>query len=484
VPVPPFVLDEGAPELVEGLARIREELEVPRAHPAAAEAEAAEAARRTLESLDGSAGRDRVDARDVELVTIDPAGSRDLDQALHLERRPGGGFRVRYAIADVAAFVSPGGALDAALWDRGVTFYLPDARAPLHPSVLGEGAASLLPGQDRPALLWTVDLDRDGTAGDVRLERAVVRSRAQLTYVGVQAALDGGRGGETERLLAEVGPLRQAVEADRGGVSLDLPTQRVVDAGDRWRLEREEVVPVMGWNAQISLLVGMTAADAMLAAGVGLLRTLPPPAGGVVERVRATARALDVEWPAGTGYADRVRALDGDVPAEAALLVLAARGLRGAGYLALVPGAPVPGGPAVRHGAVAAPYAHVTAPLRRLCDRHANEVCLALFDGSKPPADVVEQLPDLPKAMASARGREGAVARAVIDLVEALLLRAHVGRVLPATVVASGEHRSTVVVADPAVQAEVPGALPLGERIQVRVDAADPRTRTIDLTVA
>jgi exoribonuclease R len=478
------VLDERAPELVEGLARIREELEVPGAHPPTAEAEATDTARRTLEGLDGSVGKDRIDARDVELVTIDPAGSRDLDQALHLERRPGGRYRVRYAIADVAAFVSPGGALDAVLWERGVTFYLPDERAPLHPPVLGEGAASLLPGQDRPALLWTVDLDRDGLAGDVRLERAVVRSRAQLTYVGVQAALDGGRAGEVERLLAEVGPLRQAVEAARGGVSLDLPTQRVVDTGDRYRLEREQVVPVMGWNAQISLLVGMTAADAMLDAGVGLLRTLPPPAGDVVERVRTTAHALDVEWPAGTGYADRVRALDGDVPAEAALLVLAARGLRGAGYLALVPGERVAGGDAVRHGAVAAPYAHVTAPLRRLCDRHANAVCLALFDGSTPPAEVVEQLPDLPKAMAAARGREGAVARAVIDLVEALLLRAHVGRVLPATVVASSERRSTVVVADPAVQAEVSGQLPLGERIQVRVEAADPRARTIALTVA
>ena len=483
MPVPLFVLDERAPELVEGLARIREELDVPGPHPPAVEAEAADAARRVLEGLDG-AGGDRVDARDVELVTIDPEGSRDLDQALHIERRPGGGHRVRYAIADLAAFVAPGGALDAEVWERGVTFYLPDARAPLHPPVLGEGAASLLPDKDRPALLWTIDLDPDGAAGPVRFERAVVRSRAQLSYLGVQAELDAGRGGDTERLLAEVGPRRQAIEADRGGVSLDLPTQRVVDMGDRWRLERERVVPVMGWNAQISLLVGMTAADAMLDAGVGLLRTLPPPADDVVRRVRATAGALDVAWPAERGYADRVRELDSDVPAEAALLVLAARGLRGSGYLALRPGEPVPRGDAVRHGAVAAPYAHVTAPLRRLCDRHANEVCLALFGGAEPPAAVVERLPDLPKAMAQARGREGAVSRAVVDLVEALLLQTHVGDVLPATVVSSREGRSTVVVSDPAVQAEVPGELPLGERIDVRVEAADPATRSIELVVA
>jgi exoribonuclease R len=478
------VLEERAPELVEGLARIREELEVPGPHPPDVQAEAEEGARRTLAGLDTSVGKDRVDARDLPFVTIDPEGSRDLDQALHIERRPAGGHRVHYAIADVAAFVTVGGPLDAALWERGVTFYLPDERAPLHPPVLGEAAASLLPEQDRPALLWTIDLDGDGVAGEVHLERALVRSRAQLTYLGVQADLDAGRAGETEQLLAEVGPRRQAIEAERGGVSLDLPTQRVVDHGDRWRLEREHVVPVMGWNAQISLLAGMTAARAMLDAGIGVLRTLPPPSEEVVRRVRATARALDVDWPDGQGYAERVRRLDGDVPAEAALLALAARGLRGSGYLSLVPGEPIPDGDAVRHGAVAAPYAHVTAPLRRLCDRHANEVCVALFGGGAPPPGVVEQLADLPKAMAQARGREGAVARAVVDLVEALLLRAHVGRVLPATVTASDEERSTVVVSDPAVQADVPGQLPLGERIEVRVEAADPATRTVELRVA
>ena len=75
-------------------------------------------------------------------MTIDPAGSRDLDQAFHAERRPHG-FRVRYAIADVAAFVAPGGALDREAFARGVTLYLPDGRAPLYPDVLGEGAASL-----------------------------------------------------------------------------------------------------------------------------------------------------------------------------------------------------------------------------------------------------------------------------------------------------------------------------------------------------
>jgi exoribonuclease R len=475
------VLDADAPEVREGLARVREELDVPGPHPPEVMAEADAAATRVLGALEASIGRDRVDARGWDFVTIDPAGSRDLDQALHIERRPAGGYRVRYAIADVAAFVAPGSVLDEEVWRRGVTYYLPDGRAPLHPAGLGEGAASLLPDEDRPALLWTMDLDRDGEVRSTSLERAVVRSRAQLTYVGVQAAIDAGRAGPTEALLAEVGPRRQAIEAERGGVSLDLPTQRVVADGDTYRLELEAVVPVMGWNAQISLLTGMTAGAAMLEAGIGLLRTLPPPRSDVVKTVRTTASALGVEWPAEVTYADRVRSLDGDRPAEAALLVLAARGLRGAGYLALVPGEPPPDDDDARHAAVAATYAHVTAPLRRLGDRIANEVCVALFAGRPPDAALVGQLPDLPKAMAEARGREGAVARAVIDLVEALLLRAHVGRTLSGTVVATGEGRSTVVLSEPAVQAQVDGALALGAHVDLRVDAADPVARTVEL---
>ncbi len=486
MPFPPVVVDEDAPELRAGLDRIREEHDVPGGHGPEAIAEAEQAADTVLRGLDAEAGNLRSDLRDLPFVTIDPPGSRDLDQALHLERRTGGGYTLRYAIADVGAFVRPGSALDREVWARGVTYYLPDARAPLHPSVLGEGAASLLPQEDRPAAVWTLELDRDGAAGPPRLERAIVRSRAQLTYTGVQAAVDGGRAEGTEALLAEVGPLRQAIEAERGGVSLDLPVQRVERTAEGYHLFFERVVPAMGWNAQISLLTGMSAAQMMLDAGVGLLRTLPPPPAAVIDTVRRAAVGLGITWPEGADYPTVVRELDGDVAAEAVLLSLAARGLRGAGYLALAPGAPAPAeADLVRHAAVAAPYAHVTAPLRRLCDRHAIEVCLALAAGKPPPEPAVAALGDLPKAMARARGREGNVARAVVDLVEALLLEPRIGDVIPATVVAAAEGRSTVVLQAPAVQAVVDGhELPLGERVELRVDDVDTVRRAVALRPA
>jgi len=106
VTAPALRLARPADRLAEGFDRIRREMRVPGPHPPEAEAEALAAAAR------GPAADGRRDARDLDLVTIDPPGARDLDQAVLVERR-GDGFRVRYAIADVASLVAPGGAVDA-----------------------------------------------------------------------------------------------------------------------------------------------------------------------------------------------------------------------------------------------------------------------------------------------------------------------------------------------------------------------------------
>lgn len=219
----------------------------------------------------------RVDLTDVPFVTVDPPGSRDLDQAMHLARTPFG-YRVRYAIADVGALVRPGGALDAAAHERVVTMYCPDERVPLHPTSLSEDAGSLLPEVDRLAVVWDLALDREGELRDVVVRRAVVRSRARLDYPGLQRRLDdGGDPDDLPRLLAEVGTARAALERTRGGVSLARPEQEVVEApGGGWRLEYRAPLAVEEHNEQVSLLTGMAAARLMLDAVVGVLRTLPP----------------------------------------------------------------------------------------------------------------------------------------------------------------------------------------------------------------
>ena len=467
----------------EAFARIRSEFDVPSSFSGPVDAEAAAVVARGPAAPSGAAPAARVDARDVPFVTIDPPGSLDLDQAFHAERR-GNGFRVRYAIADVAAFVAPGGAVDRESFARGVTLYLPDGRAPMLPNVLGEGGASLLPEQARPALLWTIDLDDTGATSSARLERATVRSRAQLDYRGVQTLLDNGRADEPLRLLREIGELRRDLEASRGGVSLDLPSQEVVpvSAGTgTFALEYAAPLPVEAWNAQISLLAGMEAAKIMIEARAGILRVVPPPQPWQIHRLRRSARGLDVSWPRGAKWSDIVRRLDRADPDAAAFLTQAAHLLRGAGY-AKLDASNTNGDAAVPiHAGVAAPYAHVTAPLRRLADRYANEIVLAHCAGSEPPDWAVAALDELVDTMQVATRREHAVDRAVVDAVECVILLPHVGEQFAAFVVDRNKQGVVVQLRRPAIVAPVAAQLPLGDPVEVTLVAVDELTRHLDL---
>jgi exoribonuclease R len=169
-----------AAAMADGLRRLRDELGIPERFPPAVIDTAA-----TSVAAPRNA-HDRVDRTEVPFLTLDPAGATDLDQAFAIDW-PGGDADVvlRYAIADVASFVAPGDAVDVEAWARGVTVYLPDGRAPLYPAELSEGAASLLPDGDRPAVVFVVAVAADGGAVLQAVERAVVRSRAQLDYESV-----------------------------------------------------------------------------------------------------------------------------------------------------------------------------------------------------------------------------------------------------------------------------------------------------------
>ncbi|GAA2634537.1 RNB domain-containing ribonuclease [Dactylosporangium fulvum] len=449
---------------------LRRELGLPTGFSAAAVEEAEVAAKLSFD--------DRPDRTDLPFVTIDPPTSKDLDQALLLRRRDGGGYRVWYAIADVAAFVTPGGALEAETRERGQTVYLPDGKVPLHPQVLSEGAASLLPGADRPAVLWTIDLDAEGVTTAVTVERARVRSRAQLHYEQVQHDVDAGTAHESVALLPEVGKLLVERGLQRGAVDLPLPEQEVEPDGDGWRLTLRAPVPVEEYNAQISLLTGMAAARVMLDGKVGLLRTMPAPPDDVVDRLRLAARALRVPWPDGASPGQVIAVLDPAQPRAAAFLDQAGEMLRGAGYTAFdgaEPEQPL-------HAAVAAPYAHVTAPLRRLADRYVTEVCLALFSGAEVPVWAREALPKLPEVMRRTDRVAGAAERGAVDLTEAVLLAGRVGEEFDAAVldVEPKGDRGTIALDEPPVRARCVGeALPLGERIRVRLAEADPARRRV-----
>ena len=467
------ILEEVPAPLRAGLALLRSELGVPDDF-APEVIEAAEQAVRDVRLPE-------TDLTDVPFVTIDPEGSMDLDQALHLERE-GDGFRVRYAIADVAAFVEPGGVIDVECHERVETLYAPNRRTPLHPEVLSEGAASLLPDEIRPALVWDLHLDAAGAPTQTSVARAQVRSTHRYSYTEVQQLLDSGQADEVLQLLKVIGELREAAEVARGGVSLNVPEQEISVDGGTWTLHFRSSLPCEGWNAQISLLTGMVAARMMLDGGVGILRTLPPADDHAVSRLRRTAQGLGISWPAKQSYPDFVRGLDPAVPREAAMLNACTTLFRGAGYDAFTNGATKD----AEHAAIAAPYAHVTAPLRRLADRYAGEVCVALSAGEPVPQWVLDALDALPSEMEDSARRSSRYERGIVDLVEAMVLASRIGQEFTGLLIDVDPDRKAgrLQLPEPAVEARVKGdRLRLGQEIRAVLVAADLIKGKVDFRV-
>ncbi len=461
-----------AVQLREGIEAIQQELGVTPDFPAEVEQAAARAA--------ASPRLPQLDRTDLELVTIDPASAMDLDQALHVERA-GDGFVVHYAIADVAAFVQPDDPIDREAHRRGETLYGADSKVPLHPKVISEDAGSLLPGQERPALLWTIQVDDSGEGTDVSVERATVRSREKLDYAEAQRRIDDGSASESLQLLKVVGELRLEREAARGGISLPLPEQEIEVDGDDVALLFRSQLPVEQWNAQISLLTGFAAASLMVYARVGLLRTLPPPDPHDVTRLHRTARALGIEWPAEQLHPDFIRTLDPSRPAHAAMVVACTRLLRGSGYVGF--DGETPAEP--QHSALASEYAHVTAPLRRLGDRYAGEICVALCAGEDVPGWVLAELHGLPDTLRTSAQKANRYEAAVLNLVEAALLQHRVGDRFSGVIVEvdhDDPERGTITIQEPAIDARVSGsgALPLGDDVTVTLAVADPVERRVE----
>ncbi len=461
--------------LEEGVRAIQAEQHLVAEFPDAVEAEAAEAVKAPrLPDLDRT---------ELPFVTIDPIGAMDLDQAMHLDRA-GTGFVVHYAIADVAAFVTPGGAIDAEARRRGESLYGADSKIPLHPKAISEDAASLLPDQVRPAFLWTIQLDATGVQTEAKVERALVRSTARYDYDGVRKALADGTAPAVFELLREVGTLRQKIEAERGGVSLPMPEQVIDCAAEGWTVEFRELLDVEDWNAQISLLTGFAAASIMIAGKVGILRTLPPADPRAVKRLHRTARALGIDWPTEQDYPVFVRSLDPSKLHHLAMITACTSLLRGAGYAdfdGAVPEQPL-------HAALASEYAHVTAPLRRLVDRFGLEACVAHCAGEPVPDWVRSALAELPDTMRDSGRRAHAYENAILDLIEATNLEHRVGETFTGVVVET-EHddpkAGDLVVRDPAISAPITGTapLPVGEEVTATLAEADPATRKVRFTL-
>jgi exoribonuclease R len=454
---------EGAPPAVmrRGLDRIRADLAIPTSFPPELVAAAEAAAQRPL-------GRDHVDRTDRRFLTLDPASSVDLDQAFDIEVA-GDDIVLHYAIADVGWFVRPGDPLDVEAFERGVTVYLPDQRSTLYPTVLSEGAASLLPDVDRPAVVFTVRVD---PAGHPRLdgaERAIIRNRAKLAYGTV-------RPDELPDGFAELYRRITAAEIERGAPRVEFPEQEIVHRDDgsfelrfRPRAESEEQ------NASMSLATNMAVGAALHDVGTGLFRVMPEVDEHRHRRLRHSARAFGLEWPEGVALDAFQRSLPRDDPRTSAFLIAVRRAAGGASY--------APFDPAERpwHSAVAATYAQATAPLRRLQDRYVIEAALAVANDEPVADEITSAFEALPAAMAAADSRANRAERLALGLAEAVCLSGHEGEIFEAVVVDEGEWGVEVQIARPAVltRIETRGVDP-GDVMRVRLASVDVERFEVD----
>jgi len=452
------VLADSSHALADGLAVIRKQFKVPEGFPPEVLAAAQEAS--------GRAPARHADRTDLPFVTLDPATSTDLDQAFTIEKS-GGDLLLRYAIADVAWFVEDGDAIDQEAWKRGETLYLPDGRAPLYPPVLGEHAASLLPDGPRPAVIFTVRVAEDGAVRLDGAERAVIRSRAKLAYENVRAEdLPAG--------FAEFAQRMSRNETRRGASRVDPPEQEVEKTADgRFRLIFRPRLKSEEQNATLSLATNMAIADAMLAHHTGLFRTMAEPNAAGVMRLRRAAKAFGLDWPASVGLHDYQRTLSAADPREAALMLEIRRESPGASYM------PYTEGVRPWHAALAATYAHATAPLRRLPDRYVVRATLAICNGQAVPDAVTDAFARLPKVMARADGHAAQLNGAVISLAEAVMLAGREGEMFDAVVTGIVEKGAQVQLADLPIMVNVATPKPPaeGDRLKVRLVLSDPGER-------
>ena len=315
---------------------------------------------------------------------------------------------------------------------------------------------------------------------DRRVERAVVRSRAQLGYEEGQRLADGG-GHPALGELRTVGERRIARQAERGGISLHLPNQEVV-AGDHggYDVVFEAPLPIEQWNEQISLLTGMVAAELMLDGGHRPAAHAAAPAGlrGAGPRPLCPGPRCRLAQEDHGLRLDPGRSRPGPAPTHAALITQSARLFRGAGYVGFAGARPE----LTEQAAIGAPYAHVTAPLRRLGDRFAIELVLAAHGGRPPAGWAVEALGLLPEVLEDGARRQSALDRACVDFTEAMVLRDRVGQRFAVVVTEVDEDDVRVQFRDPAVLARARGdGLAAGEEAEVELVAVHPDEGRIEL---
>ncbi|MGY6632920.1 MAG: ribonuclease R family protein [Alkalilacustris sp.] len=444
------------------------------------------------------------DLRALPFITIDPADARDHDDAVcaMADDDPAnpGGHVVWVAIADVARYVHPGGALDHEARLRGNSAYFPDRVVPMLPERLSADLCSLVAGADRPVMAVRLSLGADGRKRAHHFVRGTIRSRAGLSYADVQAAADAG----TEPLeVPVVGPLYAAYAAAaaardaRGPLDLDLPEREIVlsEAGE---------VTAVGFRARLAahrlieefmVLANVAAAEELIARRSPLIfRVHDTPAPERIEGLREIARASGLAFPPGQVMQpqalNRLLAQAQGTEVDELINMATLRSMAQAVYSPENLG---------HFGLALGAYAHFTSPIRRYADLVVHRALIAAHGWGDDGLDAAEaaRLEGTAKHISETERTAMAAERDTADRYLAAYLSERVGTVIGGRV--AGVNRAGLFVrlddtgADGLVPLRTLGAeffrldpdaqtvtgtetgrvIGLGDRVQVRLVEAD-----------
>ena len=386
-----------------------------RAFPRVVEAEASELAGRSdgrWQMADGrpAGGAVRRDLTDLPTFTIDPSTARDFDDAVSARREAGERVRVWVHIADVSAYVRPGGTLEGEAYRRGTSVYVPGAVEPMLPEALSNGACSLVPGQDRPAV--TVEMvTRGADVEQASFYRSTIRSDARLTYDAVDRVFAGGeRAAEPWAAPLEaarsVAAALEERRAERGSLAVESPGEPQFDFDDdghvlgvRWEEQTESHRLIEQLMICANEAVAGYLADRRLPT---LYRVHERPEPQAIVALVEKLASLDVPTPPLPERLSPQQAADlaGDVSrlaaeharstgrGRAALTSLVLRSLKQAYYTPKNLG----------HTGLASPrYCHFTSPIRRYPDLIAHRALL----GGLGVDDAAPRAPELDEAGAA-----------------------------------------------------------------------------------
>lgn len=473
-------------------------------------------AERFTEAVPAATRKRRRDLRDRPLVTIDPESARDFDDAVHVRAAEGGGWVMTVAIADVAEFVRPGTALDEEARARGFSVYLPDRVLPMLPHKLSSELCSLVPEEDRLAMVVEFAVGPDGELGRYEIYEAVIRSHVRFTYervarmLGLRGPDDApepdhepeveARRPDLEQMLHCTRALRRR-RGRRGYLEVDIPEPRILfdPAGGI-----ADVLPARRNEAHQMIEEAMLAANEVVARhfadaerpAVFRVHDRPPEEGLARFMVQADALGAPLHLRGRVTAAMLTRYLRGlkGHPHERILNMLLLRAMAQAVYT---------DEPGLHFGLGTRHYLHFTSPIRRYPDLLVHRLIKAELRGEPAPMDA-EALGAAADACSRLERLAVDAERTVQDLYKALFLAERVDEEFDGTVVAAVGFGLFVQIDDHFVEGLVPvEVLPddyyeldeeggrlvgrftgrtfgLGDRLRVRVAAVDVRRRRVE----